>query len=109
MPGWCPQKHGTAVAYSTGRTVPRDAGRVHSRRTGNANPHETMKSQRRSTQARSMTPDAYAGFIQLLLTPATRVPRESADLDAYLRYLSAAEPLSEASRMVLGQPTVEAA
>ena len=68
-----------------------------------------MKSQRRSTQPRSMTPDAYAGFIQLLLTPATRVPRESADLDAYLQYLSATEPLSERTRMILGQPTVEAA
>lgn len=68
-----------------------------------------MKSQRRRTQPRSMTPDAYAGFIQLLLTPAGRIPRESADLDAYLQYLSDAEPLSEASRMILGQPTVEAA
>jgi hypothetical protein len=68
-----------------------------------------MKSQRRSTMPRSMTPDAYAGFIQLLLTPASRIPRESADLDAYLRHLSDAEPLSKASRMILGQPTVEAA
>jgi hypothetical protein len=68
-----------------------------------------MKSQRRGTQARPMTPDAYAGFIQLLLTPATRVPRESTDLDAYLQHLSDVEPLSQASRMILGQPTVEAA
>lgn len=56
-----------------------------------------------------MTPDAYAGFIQLLLTPANRTPRESSDLDAYLQYLSETQPLSEASRMILGQPTVEAA
>ena len=56
-----------------------------------------------------MSPDAYAGFLKLLLTPASRVPRPSAELDAYLAYLSAREPLSDTARMIIGQPTVEAA
>jgi hypothetical protein len=68
-----------------------------------------MKRQRRSTQGRSMSSDAYAGFLQLLLTPANRVPRETADLDAYLAYLGNSEPLSESTRWILGQPTKEAA
>ena len=56
-----------------------------------------------------MSPDAYAGFLKLLLTPASRVPRPSAELDAYLAYLSAREPLSDTARMIIGQPTVDAA
>ena len=54
-----------------------------------------------------MSPDAYAGFLKLLLTPASRVPRPSAELDAYLAYLSAREPLSDTARMIIGQPTVD--
>jgi hypothetical protein len=68
-----------------------------------------MKRQRRSTQTRSMSTDAYAGFIQLLLTPANRVPRATADLDAYLAYLADVEPLSASTRRILGQPAKEAA
>jgi hypothetical protein len=56
-----------------------------------------------------MSAEAYAGFLKLLLTPATRVPLPSADLEAYLQYISEREPLSETVRMVIGQPTVEAA
>lgn len=56
-----------------------------------------------------MSADAYAGFLRLLLTPASRVPLPSADLDAYLQYVAEREPLSDTVRMVIGQPTVEAA
>lgn len=56
-----------------------------------------------------MSPDAYAGFLKLLLTPASVVPRPSADIDAYLAHLSTRDPLPESVRMILGQPTVEAA
>ena len=56
-----------------------------------------------------MSPDAFAGFIQLLLTPGGRVPRPTADLDAYLAYLSENEPLSELTLQMIGVPTVEAA
>lgn len=72
-------------------------------------PYDTMKSQRRSTQARPMSADAFAGFLQLLLTPLDRGPRQTDDLDAYLEHLSATAPLSDTTRMILGQPTVEAA
>lgn len=68
-----------------------------------------MKRHPRSTQSVPMSAEAYAGFLKLLLTPATRVPRPSADLEAYLQYISEREPLSETVRMVIGQPTVEAA
>ena len=63
----------------------------------------------RASKTRPMTPDAYAGFIQLLLTPAARVPRQTTDLDAYLRYLGEQEPLSDVTLQMLGVPTVEAA
>lgn len=63
----------------------------------------------RASQTRPMSPDAFAGFIQLLLTPGARVPRPTADLDAYLSYLSEQEPLSELTLQMIGIPTVEAA
>ena len=56
-----------------------------------------------------MSNDAYAGFLRLLLTPDNEVPRESAELDAYLLWSSHREPLSDEVRRVLGQTTVEAA
>lgn len=56
-----------------------------------------------------MSPDAYAGFLKLLLTPTHTVPRPSADIDAYLAYVADRDPLPESVRRILGQPTVEAA
>jgi hypothetical protein len=47
-------------------------------------------SPKRSRRPR-MTPDAYAGFIRLLLTPLSQDPLPSSELDAYLRYLRDAE------------------
>lgn len=38
-----------------------------------------------------MSPDAYAGFIRLLLTPLSQAPRPSREVDAYLRFLREAE------------------
>ena len=63
----------------------------------------------RNTKTGTMTPDAYAGFLKLLLTPGSSVPRPSADVDAYLRYASQREPLSDEVRRALGQPRVRAA
>lgn len=40
------------------------------------------------TRRPRMSPDAYAGFLRLLLTPLTEEPRPSKEVDAYLRYLS---------------------
>jgi hypothetical protein len=56
-----------------------------------------------------MSPEAYAGFLKLLLTPASQVPRPSAELDAYLGYLADREPLPESVQRFIGRPTVEAA
>lgn len=56
-----------------------------------------------------MSPDAYAGFLKLLLTPMHREPRPSPELDAYLAHLSRHEPLPANVKQILGQPTVEAA
>lgn len=68
-----------------------------------------MKSYPRTAQGGPMSSEAYAGFLKLLLTPVSRVPLPSPELDAYLQYLAGVEPLSETARMVIGQPTVEAA
>lgn len=68
-----------------------------------------MKRYPRSTQAGPMSAEAYAGFLKLLLTPGNRVPRPSADIDAYLRHVAEAEPLSGTVRRMIGQTTVEAA
>lgn len=56
-----------------------------------------------------MSPDAYAGFLALLLTPAHREPKPSPELDAYLRYLSDRDPLPDHIKRMLGLRTVEAA
>lgn len=44
-----------------------------------------------------MNPDAYAGFLRLLLTPLSDEPRPSKELDAYLRYVGQAERFEAAS------------
>lgn len=56
-----------------------------------------------------MNADAYAGFLKLWLTPSSRVPRPSAELDAYLRHANRVDPLSDEVRRALGQPTERAA
>lgn len=49
-----------------------------------------MKSKRVST---GMSPDAYAGFLRLLLTPASRIPSISEEVEAYLRHANEREPV----------------
>lgn len=56
-----------------------------------------------------MSAEAYAGFLKLWLTPASKVPQPSMEVDAYLRHVSSREPLSEESRRALGQIRVKAA
>jgi hypothetical protein len=58
---------------------------------------------------RPMSPDAYAGFLKLWLTPAHREPKMTPEVEAYLRHVSEREPLSDDVRTVLGQPTRKAA
>ncbi len=40
-----------------------------------------------------MDADAYAGFLKLLLTPTSRVPTMTADVEAYLRYANHRDPV----------------
>jgi hypothetical protein len=70
---------------------------------------ETMKSATRTATRAPMSADAYAGFLKLLLTPASKPVTLSPDVEAYLAYSSAREPLSPAARRALGQPTNRAA
>jgi hypothetical protein len=68
-----------------------------------------MKRQIRRNRKAPMSHDAYAGFLRLLLTPGGRLPRQSSEVDAYLRHAEEREPLSRATRRMLGQPTDRAA
>ena len=68
-----------------------------------------MKSSSRTASRAPMSADAYAGFLKLLLTPVSKPVVLSADIEAYLSYASAREPLSAASRRALGQPADRAA
>jgi hypothetical protein len=54
----------------------------------------SMSSQKKSAGAGSMDPEAYAGFLRLLLTPASRVPSLTSDVEAYLRYANRREPVT---------------
>jgi len=56
-----------------------------------------------------MSADAYAGFLKLWLTPSSKLPRMSHDVEAYLRYANKHEPLSEAARDAAGLTTRRAA
>jgi hypothetical protein len=56
-----------------------------------------------------MSPDAYAGFLKLWLTPAGELPPMTAEVDAYLQHANEREPLSEATRRAVGHPTKQAA
>ena len=68
-----------------------------------------MKTSTRAARNAPMSADAYAGFLKLLLTPASKVPTITPDIAAYLRYVGETEPLSDESRRALGQQTVQAA
>ena len=48
---------------------------------------------RNELERAKMSPDAYAGFLRLWITPANEMPERSAEIDAYLRHLSDNEPL----------------
>jgi len=52
-----------------------------------------MKNHRKTERSAPMSPDAYAGFLKLLLTPGGRVPRPSTDVDAYLQHANERDPL----------------
>lgn len=56
-----------------------------------------------------MSNDAYAGFLRLLLTPAGREPVGSPEVDAYVDYLNAREPLSRETRRIIGRSNERAA
>jgi hypothetical protein len=62
-----------------------------------------------TTKSAPMSNDAYAGFLRLLLTPSNRVPAPSTEIDAYLDYLNAREPLSRATRRIIGRSHEQAA
>jgi hypothetical protein len=59
--------------------------------------------------ATSMSPDAFAGFLKLWLTPAGHLPKPSAEVDAYLRHAERIDPLPEAARRAIGRPVRKAA
>jgi hypothetical protein len=40
-----------------------------------------------------MSPDAYAGFLKLWITPAGTLPERTPEIDAYLRHVSEVAPL----------------
>lgn len=109
-----PRAHRLSAAAA--RRLPYHAARTEDsdpppRRTGwpqiqNPRDEAPMKTPRTS---RPMSADAYAGFLKLWLTPAGKAPRPSAEVDAYLRHANQREPLSDATRRVLGHPTERAA
>jgi hypothetical protein len=41
-----------------------------------------------------MDTEAYAGFLRLLLTPDSRVPSLTSDVEAYLRYANRRDPVT---------------
>jgi hypothetical protein len=52
-----------------------------------------MKTLTRTRKATRMSADAYAGFLELWLTPANRTPAPSPEVDAYLAYVNERDPL----------------
>lgn len=55
------------------------------------------------TRRPRMSADAYAGFLRLLLTPASREPRPSRELTAYLHHLEQAERFEAAGEQDHGR------
>lgn len=68
-----------------------------------------MKTTPRTAKPRPMSADAYAGFLKLWLTPPSRMPKHSGEVDAYLAHVNARDPLSDTARRAIGQPTERAA
>ena len=68
-----------------------------------------MKTLTRTVKPARMSADAYAGFLKLWLTPSTREPRPSAELDAYLNYASERSPLPKNLCLPLRRQTNRAA
>jgi hypothetical protein len=74
-----------------------------------AKPGRTMKTLTRTVKPARMSADAYAGFLKLLLTPSTREPSPSAEVDAYLRYANERSPLPANLSLPTRRPTNRAA
>ena len=53
-----------------------------------------MSSNKKAADADAMDPEAYAGFLRLLLSPLSRVPSLTPDVEAYLRYANRREPVT---------------
>ena len=53
-----------------------------------------MSSHKKSARSTAMDSEAYAGFLKLLLTPSSRVPSMTSDVEAYLRYANGREPVT---------------
>lgn len=68
-----------------------------------------MKRSARNNDETRMSPDAYAGFLRLWITPASRIPPRSPEVDAYVSHVNTREPLSARSRRMLGEPSRNAA
>ena len=62
-----------------------------------------METLPRKAKTTRMSADAYAGFLKLLLTPASKVPPLSPDVIAYLDYVNEQEPFSNTELRALGQ------
>jgi len=52
-----------------------------------------MKKHPNPTRTAPMNPDAYAGFLKLWLSPFSRIPKPSPEIDAYIQYVDEREPL----------------
>ena len=68
-----------------------------------------MKTISRAPESKPMSADAYAGFLKLWLTPATRQAVIDGDVEAYLAYVGEREPLSDGARRAAGLRTDRAA
>jgi hypothetical protein len=100
--GGCFERGPRARSYTDGESISRAPQNYIPRRT-------MMKAQRSNARRERMSSDAYAGFIKLLLTPMTVVPRIDEDVEAYLNHLNAREPLTATARRAIAQPTDHAA
>jgi hypothetical protein len=61
-----------------------------------------MKKTTRGAKRAPMNADAYAGFLKLLITPPSKLPRPSREIDAYVQHLNEHDPLSEITLRELG-------
>lgn len=77
-------------------------------RTFNAG-YVTMRAGRPSAPESTMSPDAYAGFLKLWLTPTSKIPSSSLEIEAYLSYANEREPVRGITIRELDRITREAA